>query len=140
MDVIRAISLTGVLLIATALAGYGARHHAAVPQLGVTVRDFHIGAPRTVSAGELRIAVHNEGPDTHELLLIRTDRASLPLRRDGLTVDEDAIEHELTGEVEGTQPGKTDSKTLDLAPGRYELICNMAGHYRGGMHTTLVVR
>jgi len=27
-----------------------------------------------------------------------------------------------------------------LEPGRYELLCNMAGHYLGGMRTELVVR
>jgi uncharacterized cupredoxin-like copper-binding protein len=28
---------------------------------------------------------------------------------------------------------------LHLTPGRYVLFCNMAGHYLGGMHRTLVV-
>ena len=29
---------------------------------------------------------------------------------------------------------------VHLAPGRYKLLCNMSGHYLGGMHTALVVR
>jgi uncharacterized cupredoxin-like copper-binding protein len=28
---------------------------------------------------------------------------------------------------------------LHLRPGRYELFCNMAGHYLGGMRAELVV-
>jgi uncharacterized cupredoxin-like copper-binding protein len=28
---------------------------------------------------------------------------------------------------------------LHLKPGRYELFCNMAGHYLGGMRAALVV-
>ena len=30
--------------------------------------------------------------------------------------------------------------TLTLAPGRYELICNLPGHYAAGMFTELTVR
>jgi uncharacterized cupredoxin-like copper-binding protein len=29
--------------------------------------------------------------------------------------------------------------TLDLKPGRYVLICNLATHYQSGMHTELTV-
>jgi uncharacterized cupredoxin-like copper-binding protein len=29
---------------------------------------------------------------------------------------------------------------VKLEPGRYELFCNMAGHYAGGMESELVVR
>src|SRR5689334_3924335 len=129
--------------LAAAVTGCGAGDRApGAPTLDVTVRDFHIGAPATVRPGELRLAVHNQGPDTHEVLVVRADGPDLPLRRDGITVDEEALEasHREAGEVEGTQPGHTGHGDFDLSPGRYELICNMAGHYRGGMHTTLVVR
>ena len=27
--------------------------------------------------------------------------------------------------------------TLTLTPGRYELLCNLPGHYTGGMYTEL---
>jgi len=29
--------------------------------------------------------------------------------------------------------------TLDLAPGKYVLICNVAGHYQLGMHISFTV-
>jgi len=62
------------------------------------------------------------------------------LRRDGLTVDEDAVEPETAGALEPGQPGATRELKLQLEPGRYELLCNMSGHYMGGMHSVLVVR
>src|SRR3954447_3236386 len=108
--------------------------------LPVSVRDFRIDAPLTARAGEVRFAVHNRGPATHEIFIVRAGDPALPLRNDGITVDEDALEAREVGEVEGTEPGHTGTGTFHLAAGRYELICNMAGHYRGGMHTTLVVR
>jgi uncharacterized cupredoxin-like copper-binding protein len=30
--------------------------------------------------------------------------------------------------------------TLELHPGRYELVCNLTNHYADGMHRELVVR
>lgn len=106
----------------------------------VTERDFRISAPRQLSAGVVRLAVHNRGPDDHEFLVIRVSGPRLPLRSDGLTVDEDALEKASLAVVEPAAPGKTTHLRLNLTPGRYELLCNMAGHYRGGMHALLTVR
>ena len=137
----RAIKVIVTGIAAVLLAGCGST--APAPGKGalrVSVRDFEIDAPATARAGEVEIAVHNRGPDTHEIFLVKANDPALPLRKDGITVDEEAIEDHSPGEIEGTEPGRTSTGTFHLSPGRYELICNMAGHYRGGMHTTLVVR
>jgi uncharacterized cupredoxin-like copper-binding protein len=121
--------------------GFAARRSdARVQTLRVTERDFRITAPREVRAGGATFRVHNMGPDSHELIVVRVTRGELPLRRDGLTVDEDAVEHQTPGALEPGQPGATRELKLDLKPGRYELLCNMTGHYMGGMHSVLVVR
>jgi uncharacterized cupredoxin-like copper-binding protein len=106
----------------------------------VTERDFRITAPKAVRAGRVRLRVHNAGPDTHELLLVRTRGGRLPLRRDGLTVDEDRLEPAHPVSIEGTERGESKEVRVVLVPGRYVLFCNMAGHYLSGMRTTLVVR
>ena len=36
-------------------------------------------------------------------------------------------------------PGSVRGLTLRLRPGRYEIFCNMAGHYMGGMHAVVLV-
>ena len=137
----RMVRVLAAALAAALLAGCGSTGPApGANALRVTVRDFEIDAPATVRAGEVELAVHNRGPDTHEDFIVKADDPALPLRKDGITVDEEAIEKDSPGEIEGTHPGQTRTGTFHLAPGRYELICNMAGHYRGGMHTTLVVR
>src|SRR5690349_2569777 len=62
-------------------------------RLPVTVRDFHIDlSSSTFRGGLLTFVVHDQGPSTHEFLVARTDLAAvaLPLRPDGLTVDEDS--------------------------------------------------
>ena len=105
----------------------------------VTVKDFRIKLSRPrVRAGEVRFVVKNRGPDTHEVLIARTS-AALPLRADNITVDEDALEPVTVDEVEAEPPGAERVLEVKLRPGRYELFCNMAGHYLGGMRVRLVV-
>jgi hypothetical protein len=108
--------------------------------LRVTERDFHIAAPKTVASGTVDLSVHNDGPDTHELIVVRTNGKPLPLRRDGLTVDEEALQPRTVAALEGSVADQGRSEQVYLRPGTYVLFCNMAGHYLGGMHTTLVVK
>ena len=89
-------------------------------------------------AGEVRLVIKNRGPDTHEVMIARTSKP-LPLRADNITVDEDALEPVTLGEVEGELPGAEEVLRLKLRPGRYELFCNMAGHYLAGVRARLVV-
>jgi hypothetical protein len=105
----------------------------------VTERDFSISAPARVPAGPVTVEMHNTGPDSHEMLLVRGRARDLPLRRDGLTVDEDKIDSRLAGILEGTSPGATSTLHVRLSPGRYVVLCNMSGHFKGGMKKELVV-
>jgi len=43
------------------------------------------------------------------------------------------------GAGEGIVPGASGWVTVTLAPGQYELVCNLAGHYTAGMYTQLTV-
>jgi uncharacterized cupredoxin-like copper-binding protein len=110
------------------------------PTYRVTERDFHVAAPKRVSAGDVRLIVRNDGPDAHEFIVIRARGRRLPLRSDGLTVNEEALEHSTVGVLEPGERGSARELTLHLRPGRYQLICNMSGHYLAGMHAQLVVR
>ena len=132
-------------LAAFALSGCGVAGRASaktgVRTVNVTERDFGITAPARLGTGRVTLRVHNAGPDMHELLIARVGGdAPLPLRRDGLTVDEDRIQAAVLGNLEPHPPGVTRDLAVDLTPGRYVLFCNMYGHYRGGMHMQLVVQ
>lgn len=105
----------------------------------ISEKDFRITAPQHIAAGAVDLSVANHGPDAHELIVIRSKTASLPLRTDGSTVDEEGLERRIPGALEPGQPGATHHLHVRLRPGRYELICNMAGHYHGGMHAALIV-
>lgn len=44
------------------------------------------------------------------------------------------------GHGDGIAPGAVSWLTMTLRPGRYELVCNLPGHYAIGMHTGLQAR
>jgi len=106
----------------------------------VSLKDYELRlSPATVRSGTIRLEATSEGPSVHELEVFEVsgdvDPATLPIE------DEVAITDGLTliDEVEDIVPGSTAELTLDLQPGTYALICNLAGHYAHGMHATLTV-
>ena len=109
----------------------------------VRLKDFEVRQDAAVvPAGTVSFRILNQGPTSHELIVVRTDRApdKLPLQRDGLTVNEDAPGIELLDEVEGLDIDDRQTLVLDLAAGNYVLYCNLEGHYLGGMHAAFTVR
>jgi uncharacterized cupredoxin-like copper-binding protein len=105
----------------------------------VTEGDFAITAATHLKAGDVVLRVHNKGPEEHELIVAQVRDGRLPFRADGFTVDEEALQRSEPGSLVPGQPGSTRDLHVHLAPGRYVLFCNMAGHYLGGMHSDLVV-
>lgn len=105
-------------------------------------------SPVSVSAGEVSLDVANEGMLTHELVVLPlTDDTQVGDRTVGSDgeVSEDGSLGEASntcaeGEGDGIAAGSQGWVTLDLAPGRYELICNLPGHYEAGMYAELDVR
>jgi uncharacterized cupredoxin-like copper-binding protein len=114
----------------------------------VTLRDFHIKAPKRIPTGAVTFSINNKGPDDHELLLVKEPDSQAegedteeetPLRQDGLTVDEDKLGSSLVAALEPEEPG-TSTLRANLKPGRYEMFCNMAGHYFAGMEAGFEVQ
>jgi hypothetical protein len=104
----------------------------------VTERDFDISLPHRVPAGTVVLRVHNEGPDNHELIVVRLGKRPIPVRADGMTVNEEALAPSIVGQLEPGAPGSIRLLRLELTPGRYEVMCNMEGHFMGGMHDQFV--
>ncbi|MGZ4150596.1 MAG: plastocyanin/azurin family copper-binding protein [Actinomycetota bacterium] len=108
--------------------------------VGATVEDFAISLDTTqVSAGKVTFNVHNDGPSTHEFVVIKTNLASdaLPLNAEGNEVDEDQVE--AVDEAEDIASGTNASFSATLEPGAYVVICNITSHYEAGMHAALAV-
>jgi uncharacterized cupredoxin-like copper-binding protein len=142
----RAAISCGLLALAAVVAATAGRGSAALPStkngqlLRVTERDFQITpASHRAAPGAIVLRVVNRGPDEHELIVVR-DNGHLPLRSDGMTVNEESLARQIVGALEPGAAGKVRELRLVLAPGRYLLLCNMYGHYMAGMHSDLVVR
>ena len=103
--------------------------------------------PATVPAGKVSLVAENMGWRTHELVILPLPPGEQAGQRvpgpDG-TVDEKGSLGEAStscgaGAGEGIRAGTVSWTTLTLAPGRYELICNLPNHYADGMYQELLV-
>ena len=107
----------------------------------VTEMDFSIEpASTSADAGPITFDIQNEGPQTHEFVVFKTDLdpADLPTNDDG-TVDEEGKGVKHIDEIEDIAPCTAQSLSVDLDAGNYVFICNLPGHYASGMHTSFTV-
>ena len=101
----------------------------------------------SVRAGQVSFVVHNRGGLVHELLVMSLPADGAGTRAAGNTgkVDETAARGEASrpcgeGSGDGLGSGSTGWVTVNLPPGRYELICNEPWHYTSGMFDVLTAR
>lgn len=89
----------------------------------------------TVPAGAITFDSINDGKMLHEMVVVKTDKTPAELTMENGEADEaDAV-----GEAPDIEPGANKSFTVDLTPGHYILLCNLPGHYAGGMYAELTV-
>jgi uncharacterized cupredoxin-like copper-binding protein len=95
-----------------------------------------VNVPST-KAGKIKIGVRNLATMEHSFQVLRTDVPHDKIPVDGASAK--AKEDGKVGEIASLAAGKSAAVTLDLAPGQYVFICNVAGHYQLGMHTAFTV-
>lgn len=133
---VRFVALAGALVIAaTSCGGSGS---GATGDVIVTMDDFSLEAtPGTFDAGDITFGIQNDGPSTHEFVVIRTDVAPDALQVENGLIPEDQID--LVDEVEDIAPGTNTSLTVNIELGSYVLVCNLPAHYESGMHAAFTV-
>jgi uncharacterized cupredoxin-like copper-binding protein len=100
-------------------------------------------SPQTAAHGTVSFTVTNNGVINHELVILPlADGQAVGTRAVGAdgTVNEASSVAESSancaaGKGNGIRPGSTGWSTTTLPTGRYELICNIPGHYTAGMYT-----
>ena len=106
-----------------------------------------VASATTVPAGQVTLVASNLGWRTHELVILPlTDGATAGQRvtgADGKVAETGSLGEAsnscAAGTGEGITSGTVGWTTVTLAPGRYELVCNLRNHYADGMHQELVV-
>ena len=93
-------------------------------------------APAQVAAGKTTFVVANRGSVLHEMVVVPSAGGAAALRQPDGTADEAGTE----GEVPDVEPGAGGKLTVTLPAGEYVLLCNLPGHFAGGMYTDFVVK
>ena len=125
---LRRLSIASILIacLAGSLAISADAASRPVARMLVYAQEWSLWPSRgSLPAGRVVVQLWNRGQDAHDL--------RIRLLRHG----------HMTGPAQGvaaTVSGGLSQATWHLAPGRYVLYCSMPGHYKRGMHTTLVVR
>ena len=91
----------------------------------------------SVKAGKIKIGIRNLAAMEHSFQVLKTDLAPDKLPVDGASAK--AKEDGKVGDIPSIPAGKSASVTVDLVPGKYVFICNVASHYQLGMHTGFTV-
>ncbi len=91
-----------------------------------------------VSAGQVTFNVRNDAANVpHELTIIQTDMA--PDRLPTVNGQVDTGPLNVLGSTEDLAAGRSATLTVQLEPGPYVLVCNIAGHYALGMYLAVTV-
>lgn len=105
-----------------------------------SVAEWSVNVARaSAPAGEVTFEITNDGTTLHEFLVVRTDVAlgSIPLEGDRFSEDDDSLS--VVNEIPEFAVGTTESLTVELEAGKYQLVCNIPGHYENGMHAAFMV-
>lgn len=104
-------------------------------------------APSVVSTGRVTLVAYNMGTRTHELVVLPLPdgqpAGARAVGSDGRVDETGSLGEASTscgaGAGEGIAARSASWVTLTLAPGRYELVCNLKNHYARGMYGELDV-
>jgi uncharacterized cupredoxin-like copper-binding protein len=133
-----AAALAAIAIVATACSAAPA-DTSETPNLIVDISDYKIVADHpSIAAGHVVIGIRNHASMLHELMVIKTDLAPDQLPLDSGTAK--AKEDGKVGELLNIASGASRKLVLELPPGNYVLICNIAGHYQLGMRAGLEVK
>jgi uncharacterized cupredoxin-like copper-binding protein len=101
----------------------------------------------TVPHGTVSFLATNGGSINHEMVILPLPASqSVGARATGADAKADeagslgeASNSNGKGAGQGVVPGASSWITVTLAPGQYELVCNLPNHYTAGMYTQLTV-
>jgi len=114
----------------------------ASPSAGQTIdlSEWKVVIAGTVVAGKSGFTIANHGTVPHELLVFKSDLdpSAYPTDASG-HINETGPGITLVSDGDNIDPGGSQTRTLDLAPGKYLFVCNIPGHFKQGMFTVVTV-
>ena len=106
----------------------------------VSLTEWKVVVSGTIKAGKTNLTIRDIGVAPHELLVFKSDRdaSAYPVDKAG-DIKEEGAGVELLSDGENIDPGGTQTRTIDLAPGKYLFVCNIPGHFKQGMFREVTV-
>lgn len=95
---------------------------------------------KSADEGDVIFSIANYGSIAHEFLVVKTDYepGKIPLTSEN-RFSEDGEGLEVVDEIAEWPVNTAGVLKVNLKPGNYQLLCNIAGHYKAGMYTPFVV-
>jgi uncharacterized cupredoxin-like copper-binding protein len=101
----------------------------------------------TVPHGTVSFLATNSGSINHEMVILPLPASGVvgarPIGADAKISEAGSLGEASNtngkGAGQGVAPGASSWITVTLAPGQYELVCNLPNHYTAGMYTQLTV-
>ena len=141
-SILRAVPVALFLTVATVGCGADSNDGANATSNNITgtLHEWAVEVDATTAAaGDVTFTVTNEGTIGHEFLVVKTDIAvgGIPLDGDHFAEPTDGIE--VINEIGEFAKGTTETLTVNLTPGTYQLVCNLPDHYEAGMSISFKV-
>ena len=106
-----------------------------------SVREWGIDVSAAkAKSGVVTFAIANFGTISHEFIVVKTNfpLGEIPIGKNN-RFDEDGEGVEAVDEIAEFEVDTTHVLKVMLEPGAYQLLCNIAGHYKNGMYAALTV-
>ena len=106
----------------------------------IALSEWKVVTASTIKAGTVKFTITNVGTIAHELLVFKSDLSpsAYPTDPAGDIIEEGGGVN-LVSDGENVDPAGTQTRSVDLAPGTYLFVCNIAGHFKSGMFTIVTV-
>ena len=135
----RAVVALFALLVVTSACSQGMEPLPADVNVIVDLKEYSVTLSVTsIKAGTVKFGIRNNGTMVHDFDLYKTDLAvdKLPVEGGSAKVKMDGLVRQMIN----ISANRSTTLSVDLAPGRYVIICNVAGHYQLGMRAELQVQ
>lgn len=131
-------SLLALGVAALALAGCGGGDDSGgggdpVTSLTITAEDFSYDPSSwsIVADTDVSVTIDNQGLNEHDWVVLQAGTS--------IEAEEDYSADMVETELKAVPVGETDSTTINLPAGEYQVICAVVGHLDAGMEGTLTV-
>lgn len=106
----------------------------------IGLSEWKVAVASSMKAGPATFTISNNGTTQHELLIFKSelDAAAYPTDSAG-DIKEEGAGITLLSDGDNIDPAGSQSRTVDLKPGKYLFVCNLPAHFKQGMFTVVTV-